>query len=136
MTSPIPVPPLRQGPRPLALHLANASLTWLSSQAALPLWKTGSLPWSAGLAPAAAALAQSLEQLDGAAAEFPAALDRELCRRADLFLTGIERYRHHPYRRTLPDMPLLWQEGTTRLLDYAPAGGVPLLAVPSLVNRY
>ena len=30
---------------------------------------------------------------------------------------------------------MLWQEGTTRLLDYAPAGGMPVLAVPSLVNR-
>ncbi|MGH7013826.1 MAG: alpha/beta fold hydrolase [Stellaceae bacterium] len=129
-------PPPRQGPRPLALHLANASLTWLSSQAALPLWKTGSLPWSPTLANAAKALAENLASLDGAAADFPAALERELRRHADLFLTGIERYRHHPYRRSLPDMPLLWQEGTTRLLDYAPAGGTPLLVVPSLVNRW
>jgi len=129
-------PPPRQGPRPLALHLANASLAWLSSQAALPLWKTGSLPWSPALAADAASLAQSLNALDGAAADFPAALERELRRRADLFLTGIERYRHHPYRRSVPDMPLLWQEGTTRVLDYAPAGGAPLLAVPSLINRY
>lgn len=129
-------PPPRQGPRPLALHLANASLTWLSSQAALPFWKTGSLPWNPDLAGKAAEVAQSLAQRDGAAAEFPTALERELRRRADLFLTGIERYRHHPYRRALPDMPLLWQEGSTRLLDYAPAGGSPLLVVPSLVNRY
>jgi len=129
-------PPPRQGPRPLALHLANASLTWLSSQAALPLWKTGSLPWSPDLAAKAADLAQSLNALNGAAAEFPVALERELRRRADLFLTGIERYRHHPYRRALPDMPLLWQKGSTRLLDYAPAGGSPVLVVPSLVNRY
>ncbi|HYL32944.1 MAG TPA: alpha/beta fold hydrolase [Stellaceae bacterium] len=138
MNSPAPSnrPPPRQGPRPLALHLANASLTWLSSQAALPFWKTGSLPWSPNLAAQAAEVAQSLQSLNGAAAEFPAALERELRRRADLFLTGIDRYRHHPYRRSVPGMPLLWQEGTTRLLDYAPAGGVPLLAVPSLINRY
>ncbi len=129
-------PPPRQGPRPLALHLANASLTWLSSQAALPLWKTGSMPWSPALVAGAKELLASLQSLDGAAAEFPAALERELRRRADLFLVGIERYRHHPYRRTVPEMPILWQEGTTRLLDYAPAGGVPLLAVPSLINRY
>ncbi|HKR19176.1 MAG TPA: alpha/beta fold hydrolase, partial [Stellaceae bacterium] len=129
-------PPPRQGPRPLALHLANASLTWLSSQAALPFWKTGSLPWSPDLEAKAKDLAQSLRELDGATADFPGALERELRRRADLFLTGIERYRHHPYRRALPDMPLLWQEGTTRLLDYLPAGGAPLLVVPSLINRY
>ncbi|MGH7000555.1 MAG: alpha/beta fold hydrolase, partial [Stellaceae bacterium] len=28
-----------------------------------------------------------------------------------------------------------WQEGTTRLLDYGLQGGVPLLVVPSLINR-
>ena len=32
----------RLGPRPLPLHLATASLTWLSSRAALPLWSSGS----------------------------------------------------------------------------------------------
>ena len=138
MNSPAPSnrPPPRQGPRPLALHLANASLTWLSSQAALPFWKTGSLPWSPDLEAKAKDLAQSLRELDGVTADFPKALERELRRRADLFLTGIERYRHHPYRRALPDMPLLWQEGTTRLLDYLPAGGASLLVVPSLINRY
>ena len=45
------------------------------------------------------------------------------CARArDAFLAGIERYRHHPYRRALADPPALWQDGTTRLLDYGAAG--------------
>lgn len=54
-------------------------------------------------------------------------------------LDGIERYRAHPYRRTLADPPVLWREGAARLLDYrglrhGPAKGAVLLA-PSLVNR-
>ena len=125
--------PSRTGPRPLALHLANASLISLASQAALPLWKSGSLPWKAELAPAVASLAQDLA--GASAEEFGGAVEAELRRRADLFLRGIERYRRHPYRRDLPEMPLLWQEGTTRILDYASAGGLPVLAVPSLINR-
>jgi polyhydroxyalkanoate synthase len=50
-------------------------------------------------------------------------------------LRGIERYRRHPYRRPADDAPVLWREGSTALLDYRPAGGAPLLAVPSLINR-
>jgi len=128
----------RQGPRPLALHLANASLAWASSQAALPLWSSGSLPWSTELASRASDLAQQLKQSPGAASvdTIGPAVERELRRRADLFLKGIARYRASPYRRAMPEMPLLWQEGTTRLLDYAPAGGTPVLVVPSLINRF
>ncbi|MGA3305401.1 MAG: alpha/beta fold hydrolase [Stellaceae bacterium] len=129
-----PLNPLpRLGPRPLALHLANASLSWLSSQAALPLLKNGSLPWKPELAQGGRDLLQSLGS--ARAEEFAPALERELRRRADLFLTGIEAYRRHPYRRHVEDMPLLWQEGTTRLFDYAPSGGDPVLVVPSLINR-
>lgn len=129
----LPNPALRLGPRPLALHLANASLSWLSSQAALPLLKSGSLPWKPELAANGNELLQGLAAADSA--EFGRALERELRRRAGLFLKGIQDYRHHPYRREPADMPVLWQEGTTRLLDYAPAGGMPVLAVPSLINR-
>jgi len=123
----------RQGPRPLPLHLLNASATWLSSRAALPLLRSGSLPLRLELAPEASALKKSL----AAAALEPisAALDRELRARAGAFLAGIERYRHHPYRRALADPPALWQEGTTRLLDYGRPGDPVLLVVPSLINR-
>src|SRR5205085_11188288 len=66
---------------------------------------------------------------------FAAALDRELHRRADVFLHGLETYRQHSYERVSDDPPVVWREGTTSLVDYAPAGGVPVLVVPSLVNR-
>ena len=44
-------------------------------------------------------------------------------------------YRDHPYRRDLVDPPVLWQDGSVRLLDYGPEGGSPVLFVPSLINR-
>ena len=137
---------IRQGPRPLALHLTSATGSWLSSRAALPLLKGGLLPWRPEFMVQGAALSLALraagqgdrgagnsdEAIDAA---FRAALDLELMRRADAFLLGLERYRYHPYRRNLPEPPVLWQQGTTRLLDYGPPDGVPVLVVPSLINR-
>ncbi len=60
---------------------------------------------------------------------------------------GIAAYRRHPWRRSLPDPAVLWQEADSRLLDYGKGGGEdagqtvsasaarPVLFVPSLVNR-
>lgn len=68
------------------------------------------------------------------------ALQDEGRRRFGKLLTGIEAYRHHPYRRILPAMPVLWDEGTTKLLDYRTHGGSKMrprvLVIPSLVNRF
>lgn len=50
-------------------------------------------------------------------------------------LKGIAAYRRHPWQRDLVDPPTIWAEGSTQLLDYGPADGVPLFVVPSLVNR-
>ena len=49
-------------------------------------------------------------------------------------LAGVAAYRRHPYNRDLPDPPVLWSEGESRLLDYG-GNGTPVLFVPSLVNR-
>ncbi len=50
-------------------------------------------------------------------------------------IRGIAAYRRHPWRRDLPEPPVIWSEGGSRLLDYGGAGGAPVLVVPSLVNR-
>ena len=146
----------RLGPRPLPAHLAAAIWTWTSSQAALPAWKNGWLPWKepGGKAgPGTAAKAQAGNPRAGkreslrreiASADpngFAAALQRETTRRHLDLLRGIQAYRAHPYTRALSDPPAVWQEGTTRLLDYgqcpeaADPNGTPLLVVPSLINR-
>jgi polyhydroxyalkanoate synthase subunit PhaC len=130
--------PPRMGPRPLALHLGTAAMTWLSSRGALPLLRSGSLPWKPELQLRASELQARLNDVDPDA--FAGALDREVRDRLGRLLRAVERYRHHPYRRALADPPILWQEGSTRLLDFgaivpeaerAPA----VLFVPSLVNR-
>src|SRR5258708_67741 len=83
----------------------------------------------------ARALAGGLEGVEPQT--FAAALESETRARFDRLAAGIESYRRHPYRRALPEPPVLWQDGTTRLLDYrtGPTGGPVVLAVPSLINR-
>jgi poly(3-hydroxyalkanoate) synthetase len=68
---------------------------------------------------------------------FRAAVLRRLLREDRALLAGIAAYRRHPYARDLPDPPVRWSEGETRLLDFsrADAEGPPVLLVPSLVNR-
>lgn len=127
------------GPRPLPLHLmANAS-TLMGSRAALPLWKNGSLPWKPALATEAEALRRSLDAAGpNAWSELDRALAEEGMARHQAMLAGIAAYRRHPYRRDLPEPPVTWRQGTTRVLDYrkdGATGGLPVLAVPSLVNR-
>jgi polyhydroxyalkanoate synthase len=111
---------------------------WLSSRAVLPALMNDWLPSKPAHAPQLTAAVRELAaQLATVAPDaFAAALDRELRGRADLFLRGLDAYRHHPYRRTLAEPPVIWREGTTRLLDFAPGGGLPVLVVPSLINRW
>ena len=86
-----------------------------------------------------AALAQNAPpenpEKSSASDPFADALDREIHARLAAFSTGVNAYRKHPYRRDLIDPPAIWTSGTTRLLDYGPPDGAPVLFVPSLVNR-
>jgi polyhydroxyalkanoate synthase len=118
----------------LPLHLAAATLAWTSSLAALPLLKSGSLAWRPELKAAAQSLAGELAEVKPEA--FAAAVAAEAERRLAAFLDGLTAYRRHAYRRALPPAPTVWQEGTTRLLDYSIGGAGPaVLVVPSLINR-
>src|SRR5258708_910716 len=118
-------------PRPLPAHLASAMMLWASSRAALPSLSAG-LPLS-NQSPKLRALASEIAKagLDHVAP----ALDRELLRRAEAFLAGLEAYRRHYYRRVETTAQVIWQEGATRLLDYG-GTGPPVLLIPSLINRY
>ena len=122
----------RVGPRPLAMHLAIAAASCAISNVALPLLKNASPTWKPELRDQAAALARAI---DAAAPDaFAAAADREARARLDRFLTGVERYRRHPYRRNLEDPAPIWSDGNARLLRFGEAGPA-LLLVASLVNR-
>jgi len=112
----------------------TAGATWHGSRLALPLLKNGLLPWKPDLASRAAALSHDLAGIE--LPELAAAVEAELRLRADQFAQGIEAYRHHPYRRSEAPAPVtVWQDGTTRLLDYGSPAGRPVLVIPSLINR-
>ncbi len=146
----------RQGPRPLPLHLTTALNSWLSSQAALPLLKNGSIDWRPEVAARGAALSRRLASAQATSPKaaprendrsrnqsspglpgdpFDRAVGQEVYRRLHDLAAGIKAYRDHPYCRELATPATLWREGTTRLLDFRPDGGQPVLFVPSLVNR-
>ncbi|MEM7172116.1 MAG: alpha/beta fold hydrolase, partial [Pseudomonadota bacterium] len=78
------------------------------------------------------------------------AVDGAIQDRADNFMAAVQCYRDHPFRRQLNEPPVVWQEGSTRLLDYdwekdrcgpgrqgakQPIAKQPILVVPSLINR-
>ena len=138
-----PTAPPRRGPRPLLLHLGLAMLRTSASRAGWQNSKPGSPSWSAILEQASTVLS-GLAQSPGAAgpAEPPKHLGESLAQIHELIapelIAGIAAYRRHPWQRALRDPPIVWEEGGSRLLDYATdasQGGPAVLFVPSLVNR-
>lgn len=133
-----PPPTRRQGPRPLALHLAAPMFAQMSSKSVSLTSKNDWVPWRKNLAPAVEALRKNLAGIDPEA--FRKAVDTVALRQQSDTLAGVLRYRHHAYQRTLPAPPVVWQSGAVRLFDYgtqatAKKNGVPVLFVPSLINR-
>jgi polyhydroxyalkanoate synthase subunit PhaC len=127
-----PGPLKRRGPRPLLLHLTLAMLRSNVSRATSPLW---SADWPNSNVAAILRTIQSAVRDGKLEGEFHTAVVTETVRQDAALIEGIAAYRAHPFHRTLIDPPALWSEGTTRLLDYGPANGRPVLFVPSLVNR-
>jgi polyhydroxyalkanoate synthase len=118
--------------------MAATLTTLLSSPAGLPFLRNGSIAWKGDLRDRAEDLRAELDGVDPDA--FARAVDREMRWRCDAILTGVERYRHHPYRRDMPEPPTVWREGSARLLDYGAetsgGAGTPVLFVPSMINRH
>ena len=96
------------------------------------------MPWSEDLAEAGRELGNDLAKVDPQT--FGPALLAELTKSHAQFLSGLEAYRTHTYRRTLTTPPPLWEKDGISLLDYgalaqAPPPQRPFLVIPSLVNR-
>jgi poly(3-hydroxyalkanoate) synthetase len=127
-----PQPLIRRGPRPLLLHLTLAMLRSNVSRATSPLWNAD---WQTSSAAAILQSLQSAVQHGNHENEFSLAVVAETLRQDAALIEGIAAYRRHPWHRTLIDPPAIWTEGGTRLLDYGPAAGRPVLFVPSLINR-
>lgn len=141
---PPPRKPERLGPRPLPLYLALEGLTFLNSCAASMILNGESPSSKPGETPRPKNPLLDLRHLDPNAPPVPAeafsqAVKAEACTRFASFLDGVLLYRQHPYRRRLVDPPVVWQSGAVGLRDYgrgeAAEQGLPLLVVPSLINR-
>lgn len=120
-----------------------AMTNWTSALPALPWAMSGAMPWKPDLAPEARSLAPLLNEA-GFAAIGAAVADEAETRLREL-ISGIHAYWNHPYRRRARSRPVAWREGASRLDDYgraarvdesaASGGALPVLLVPSLVNR-
>lgn len=109
-----------------------------------PVWPTPSRS-NPALQVAAAALGKSPEDFTGpwsAALNPPRFLDAVVSagqQRLEDFVRGVRAYQNHPFRRDLAPPPAVWQRGAAVLRDYGgpteESGGVPVLFVPSLINR-
>jgi poly(3-hydroxyalkanoate) synthetase len=122
----------------LLLHLTLAMLRSNVSRGTSPLWSADSQTLSV------AAILQSIQNSiqnigrEGANSEndFVSAVVAETLRQDMALVEGIAAYRRYDWQRTLIDPPAIWTEGGTRLLDYSvDRAGIPVLFVPSLINR-
>ncbi|WP_417829679.1 alpha/beta fold hydrolase [Thalassospira sp.] len=118
--------------------------SWLSSRAALPIFLKQLLPWKPELKERAESLLTELEAYHPD--DVAQALDRVAFERHADFQDGVRAYQRHPYHRPRDrdrkDLPIIWEEGSTRVYDYGPTAGNKaaetgevVLLVPSLVNR-
>lgn len=119
-------------PSPLIFHLGAALATYSQALLAAPRADSAHFPWTGRLGAEAAELGPDLDQMEIAA---------EIAARLRLTIRGLEIWQAHPYRRSVEDPPVLWEQGCSRLLDYGQApeasdpDGLPVLVVPSLINR-
>ena len=90
------------------------------------------IPWKGNLGPRAERLLEALNANE--AENFAGLVGAEAGTRLGTFVAGIRAYREHPWSRRPPTTDVLWQDGSTSLLDYGGTGR-PVLLVPSLVNR-
>ena len=67
-------------------------------------------------------------------------LDTESLTDFNKFIIGITKYRDSSYKRDLPPADIVWQEGSTKLLDYQKfcksTFTTTILFVPSLINKH
>jgi polyhydroxyalkanoate synthase len=119
-------------PSPLIFHLASALSAYAHALLAAPRADSPIFPWCAHLAGEGGALGPDLDQVE---------IAREIAARLNATVAGLDVWQAHPYRRRLGDPPVLWQRGSTRVLDFGAVpeatdpSGPPVLVVPSLINR-
>lgn len=117
-------------PSPLIFHLSSAAVAYhkaMASQTATP----DTNDWHPELRAEAAQLGD-LNQLE---------LYKTAVARLRSLATGLRKWQSHPFRRTPNDPPVVWSDGSSRLLDYGTCPdavnpqGPPVLVIPSMINQ-
>lgn len=115
------------------MHCLIATSFYTSSIAACVASKNGSISWAPALRERAKALESDLA--NHSVEDIRRAVDAQGRALLGAMLDGIQAWRSFPRQPRPAEPPSIWREGTTRLLDYAPQGGRPVLVIPSLINR-
>lgn len=133
----------RNGPHPLALHVANSTSLWTGAAAGYPLFHLGGVQIHPDLQQASDDLRKDMQHVDQEAL-LPLIMKQAQLRLSNT-LAGITAYQQHPYQRQVEPAALSHKIGTTELLDYGPDLAPDLasnlthdspvvIVVPSLVN--
>lgn len=120
---------------PLQTYLAMLMMNYASSVNALHVLRRGSLNLNPELEKQGHALQEKIRNHD--LKELEAELHSQLGHKfTELFVQACT-LGHYAMQRTLPEPPVSWQEGSTRLLHF-PSGkknAPAMLCIPSLINR-
>ncbi len=118
-------------PSPLIFHLGAAVAGYQSAIANVVNPDSAGFEWQPELIEQATSIGDLSTPL----------LHRAALDRMRAMLSGLEKWQTHPYRRAVIDPPVIWSEGSSRLLDFGGCpeatnpNGPPVLVVPSLINR-
>ncbi len=126
---------IRNGPHPLALHVATATQNWTGAAAAFPLFQLGGMQIHPDLKQQADDLRSDLTGYDPE--KLLTLIMQKAQSRLSHTLSGIKDYQHHSYERESSTVPIFHQIGTTEIRDYGtklPDAAAVVIAVPSLVN--
>lgn len=90
------------------------------------------IPWSPALKRKAEELLADVKDPVG----FQQAVAREALNRLTKVTEGLKKFSHEDYKHGQMNIPVLWEQGSTRLFDYGGRKNSPIVFfVPSLINR-
>lgn len=120
--------------RTLPFHLNLQAMLWLSAETGLMQWKQNSAQWKQNWQSFAGMLPMMPDEQ-----KLESAVRQQLANQNISLLKAVHRYQTHPFQRPESQAEVIWQNGTTRLLDFGAGLEKPkasVLFVPSLINRY
>jgi polyhydroxyalkanoate synthase subunit PhaC len=128
---PSPFMRTRHPSRALSMHLGITLSLWGAAQQGL--WQISSGDESFALK-GTAKLRKKINEAGTEAVQ--QALARLVVQQTQEMGQGLLTYLLHPFERPEPKTKVIWEAGDVRLHDYAPQDdGIPVLIIPSLVNR-